>query len=81
MHSRRRGWFLDSTPHNDSEFTRAGNKGEQNRMDLLTVRGTDIMPPILPGYDQALEQGFPLPDAWLDAYFSALSLGAFKAGG
>jgi hypothetical protein len=31
------GWFVDRTPKNDSEFTRKGNQGEQNRMDLLTV--------------------------------------------
>ena len=31
------GWFLDRTPRNDSEFTRRGNQGEKNRMDLLTV--------------------------------------------
>ena len=31
------GWFVDRTPRNDSEFTRPGNQGEQNRMDLLTV--------------------------------------------
>jgi hypothetical protein len=31
------GWFLDPTPHDDSEFTTPGNQGEQNRMDLLTV--------------------------------------------
>jgi hypothetical protein len=31
------GWFVDRTPHNDSEFTRRGNQGEKNRMDLLTV--------------------------------------------
>ena len=31
------GWFVDATPKNDSEFTKAGNQGEKNRMDLLTV--------------------------------------------
>ncbi|MFL5246168.1 MAG: DUF3466 family protein [Gemmataceae bacterium] len=31
------GWFVDPTPHKDSEFTTPGNQGEQNRMDLLTV--------------------------------------------
>jgi hypothetical protein len=31
------GWFVDPTPHNDSEFTTPGNQGERNRMDLLTV--------------------------------------------
>jgi PAP2 superfamily len=31
------GWFVDRTPRNDSEFVKAGNQGEQNRMDLLTV--------------------------------------------
>ncbi|HVK12094.1 MAG TPA: hypothetical protein VM597_25305, partial [Gemmataceae bacterium] len=31
------GWFADKTPRNDSEFTRRGNQGERNRMDLLTV--------------------------------------------
>ena len=37
LHSRRRGWFLDPTPYNDSEFSTLGNQGEQRRMDLLTV--------------------------------------------
>ena len=31
------GWFVDSTPGSSSEFSRAGNQGERNRMDLLTV--------------------------------------------
>jgi hypothetical protein len=31
------GWFIDSTPTDDSEFTTAGNQGEQDRLDLLTV--------------------------------------------
>ncbi len=31
------GWFVDPTPHSDSEFTTPGNQGEQYRMDLLTV--------------------------------------------
>lgn len=31
------GWFVDRTPRSDSEFTRRGNQGEQNRMDLLSV--------------------------------------------
>jgi len=31
------GWFVDSTPHDDAEFSLPGNQGEQNRMDLLTV--------------------------------------------
>ena len=31
------GWFVDSTPWDDSEFTTPGNQGEQNRRDLLTV--------------------------------------------
>ena len=31
------GWFVDSTPSDDSEFTTPGNQGEQHRMDLLTV--------------------------------------------
>jgi hypothetical protein len=31
------GWFVDRTRRNDSEFTRAGNQGEQKRIDLLTV--------------------------------------------
>ncbi|MEK7217364.1 MAG: S8 family serine peptidase, partial [Chloroflexota bacterium] len=31
------GWFVDPTPHDDSEFTTPGDQGEQNRMDLLTV--------------------------------------------
>ena len=31
------GWFVDSTPGDDSEFTTPGNQGEQDRMDLLTA--------------------------------------------
>lgn len=31
------GWFVDRAPRDDSEFTRRGNQGEKNRMDLLTV--------------------------------------------
>ena len=31
------GWYIDSTPADDSEFTTPGNQGEQDRMDLLTV--------------------------------------------
>ena len=31
------GWFVDRTPRSDTEFTRRGNQGERNRMDLLTV--------------------------------------------
>ena len=31
------GWFVDRTPRTDAEFTRHGNQGEKNRMDLLTV--------------------------------------------
>jgi uncharacterized delta-60 repeat protein len=36
------GWFVDSTPWDDSEFTTPGNQGEQNRMDLLTVLAHEI---------------------------------------
>ncbi|SIO28385.1 Ig-like domain-containing protein [Singulisphaera sp. GP187] len=31
------GWFVDSTPGDDSEFRLAGDQGEQGRIDLLTV--------------------------------------------
>jgi probable HAF family extracellular repeat protein len=31
------GWFVDSTPGDDSEFTTDGDQGEQGRIDLLTV--------------------------------------------
>jgi PAP2 superfamily len=31
------GWFVDETPWEDSEFSPAGDRGEQSRMDLLTV--------------------------------------------
>jgi hypothetical protein len=31
------GWFVDVTPWDDSEFTTAGDQGEQGRMDLLTT--------------------------------------------
>ncbi len=32
-----RGWFLDPTPWDDSEFSTPGNQGEMNRIDLLSV--------------------------------------------
>jgi len=31
------GWFVDTTPSDDSEFRKPGDQGEQNHMDLLTV--------------------------------------------
>jgi hypothetical protein len=31
------GWFKDRTARSDREFTRPGNQGEQNRIDLLSV--------------------------------------------
>ena len=31
------GWFVDSTPGDDSDFLGSGNQGEMNRMDLLSV--------------------------------------------
>src|SRR5262249_22281317 len=31
------GWFVDPTPHDDSEFATPGDQGEQGRMDLLTA--------------------------------------------
>lgn len=36
------GWFVDRTPKDNSEFTRRGNQGEQNRVDLLTVLEHEI---------------------------------------
>ncbi len=38
------GWgpFVDRTPRNDSEFTRRGNQGEENRMGLLTVMTHEV---------------------------------------
>src|SRR5262249_11320233 len=36
------GWFVDRTPWEDSEFTRPGNKGEQHRIDVLTVLGHEL---------------------------------------
>jgi probable HAF family extracellular repeat protein len=32
-----RGWFIDKTPWDDSEFTTPGDQGERNHMDPLTV--------------------------------------------
>ena len=31
------GWFIDTTPWEDSEFTTRGDQGEQGRIDALTV--------------------------------------------
>jgi hypothetical protein len=31
------GWFVDRKSRSDSDFTRRGNQGERNRMDLVTV--------------------------------------------
>jgi hypothetical protein len=31
------GWFVDTTPHDDSEFATPGDQGEHSRMDLLTI--------------------------------------------
>ena len=31
------GWFIDTTPWSDSEFTTRGDQGEQGRIDALTV--------------------------------------------
>jgi uncharacterized delta-60 repeat protein len=31
------GWFVDSTPLDDSEFRKPGDQGEQGRMDLVSV--------------------------------------------
>ena len=31
------GWFIDPSPNSDSEFFMAGNQGEQNHIDLLSV--------------------------------------------
>lgn len=31
------GWFIDKTPRNDSEFSKPGDQGEKNRIDLLSV--------------------------------------------
>lgn len=45
------GWFVDRAPRNDSEFTRRGNQGEKNRMDLLTVLEHEVGH--LLGYDHA----------------------------
>jgi hypothetical protein len=36
------GWFVDPTPWEDSEFTTAGDQGEEGRMDLLTVLEHEI---------------------------------------
>jgi hypothetical protein len=36
------GWFVDRSARNDSEFTRGGNQGEKNRMDLLTVLSHEL---------------------------------------
>ena len=45
------GWYVDRTVNSDSEFTRRGNQGEKNRMDLLTVLTHEVGH--LLGYDHA----------------------------
>lgn len=37
VNSAGRGWFIDPTPADDTEFTSLGDQGEQGRFDLLTV--------------------------------------------
>jgi hypothetical protein len=36
------GWFVDTTPNEDAEFTTPGNQGEQNHIDLLPVLEHEI---------------------------------------
>ncbi len=36
------GWFVDTTPGDDSEFRTPGDQGEQGRMDLLSVLTHEI---------------------------------------
>jgi membrane-associated phospholipid phosphatase len=45
------GWYVDRTAHSDSEFTRRGNQGEKNRMDLLSVMTHEVGH--LLGYDHS----------------------------
>lgn len=45
-----RVWFVDRTPQTDPDFTRRGNQGEVNRVDLSTVLGHKIGR--LLGYDR-----------------------------
>src|SRR5262249_31002207 len=45
------GWFVDSTPWDDSEFSTPGDQGEQNHMDLLTALEHEVGH--LLGYDHA----------------------------
>lgn len=37
-----RGWFLDATPRDDSEFLTLGKRGERHRMDLLSVLAHEV---------------------------------------
>jgi hypothetical protein len=55
------GWFVDPTPRNDSEFTSAGDQGEQGRVDLLTVLFKGIGQSL--GFEQL--SGTSLPDAFV----------------
>jgi glucose/arabinose dehydrogenase len=45
------GWFVDRSPGDDSEFSTAGDQGEQNHMELLTALEQEVGQ--LLGYDHA----------------------------
>lgn len=73
------GWFVDSTPWDNAEFTTAGDQGEQNRIDLLSVleheighllgyehgAGGVMQETLAPGERLAPSGGSIAPDFWL----------------
>jgi len=72
------GWFLDATPHDDSEFTTPGNQGEQNHMDLLTVLMHEMGHVLGLDHDargvmqETLAPGTRLSPSLLDLHFTGL---------
>jgi hypothetical protein len=70
------GWFVDTTPADDSEFSTPGNQGEQGHMDLLTVVMHEMGHVLGLDHDakgvmqETLDPGTRLSPSRLDLYFA-----------